>query len=240
MFKIHIIITLLLLVVLSCSKQSQTSAFNHQQTAKYFSDTLIFNASTGAGIGAPYAAEYFPNRKGNRWTYKVTDSLHARKYQVTVQVIGNTNGTKKWVFIYPDEKDTQPVVSQDKYAGFLPEPHISAYYNPPFMSLGLRLEFPLYRGKQWQYLPYATQARVTGLDTLTQNNFGYPGQVKVFTLQISSGGGTEYGGVFTIHFAPNIGLISMDRYVFDRMPVVREHWQLMSYQLQGPPLVKGN
>lgn len=223
--------------VSSCKKHTISTAPQKKQPATaFYQDTLIHNGGGGAGIGAPYAAEYFPDTPGDEWTYEVTDSLHGnQRYRLTVKIMKGNNGQTKWLFIYPNETDTTNVSTDGEIIDFLPVNQITTHDNPPFISLGTRLITPFYRGMQWRYNRYGTSATVTGLDTLAQNNFGFPAPVKIFTLNLFLGGGVEYGGVYTMLFAPNIGIISLDRRILDTMPTVHEHWQLISYHLQGPP-----
>lgn len=222
----------------SCKKNGVAPPVNHKinQPTAFYPDTLIRNGGGPEGVGVPYAAEYFPNTPGDEWTYQVTDSLqHNKQYLVTINVLSSKTSSKIWVITLPDETDTLHVIAHDSVIDFLPV--FKLYHsNPPFLSLGMRLMPPFYRGLQWQYNPYPTKGKVIGLDTLTQNDFGYPGKIQAFRLYLFLGGGGEYWGVFTVVFAPNIGIISIDRYVFNAMPTAREHWQLIHYQLQGPPL----
>lgn len=209
---------------------------NHLPVASY-QDTLIRNGGGPAGVGTPYAAEYFPNTPGDEWTYEVTDSLHANQhYQLTIKTLAGSNNQTKWLFVYPAGTDTTNVSTEGETIDFLSSSQITPHYNPPFISLGMRLIAPLYRGMQWQFNRYATKAKVTDLDTLMQNSFGFPALVKIFVLNLFLGGGTEYGGAYNVFFAPDIGIISLDRRILNTMPVVREHWQLIRYRLQGPPV----
>lgn len=208
-----------------------------QPITAFYQDTLIHNGNGGRGVWVPYAAEYFPNIPGDEWTYEVTDSLHAnQQYQLTIKILKGINGQTKWLFIYPDETDTTNVSMDGDTINFLPSNQITLHDNPPFISLGTRLITPFYRGMQWRYNRYATNGTVLGLDTLAQNSFGFPAPVKIFVLTLFLGGGAEYGGFYTMLFAPNIGIISLNRRILNTMITVREHWQLIRYQLQGPPL----
>lgn len=223
--------------VSSCKKHTISPPQKKQPATAFYQDSLIRNGGGPTGIGAPYAAEYFPNTPGDEWTYEVTDSLHGnQQYRLTLKILGGSNGQTAWLFIYPDGNDTVHVSTEGEIIDFLPVNKITPHDNPPFISLGARLITPFYRGMQWRYNRYGTNATVTGLDTLTQNSFGFPAPVKIFTLNLFLGGGVEYGGVYTMLFAPDIGIISLDRRILNTMPTVHERWQLISYHLQAPPL----
>lgn len=225
------------ILVASCSKHSKIIITPKTPSTISYQDTLIHNGGSGAGVGAPFAAEYFPNSPGDEWTYQVTDSLHNnQQYEATIRVVNAGGSTKKWIVSLPDETDTFRVASHAGVLDFLPLPQ-TPHYDPPFFPTGMRIVLPFYRDLQWQYSPYPTQGKITGLDTLSQNNFGYPGKLQAFKLYLFLGGGTEYAGVLTVIFAPNVGIIRIDRYVLNTMPSAHEHWQLVSYKLTAPPVV---
>lgn len=220
----------------SCHKNIPIESKDTLKIGVHYSDTLIHNGGmSGAGIGIPYTAEYFPNWQGDEWTYEVTDSLHHnQRYQATIKILSGSMSPRKWLVSLPYETDTIYIASHDDTIDFLPSSQITPAYNPPFFSLGIRIIWPFYRGMKWQYNPYPTKASVIGLDTLSENNFGYPGKLQAFNLTLFAGGGTEYGATFRIAFAPNIGIISIDRSVLNTLPVIKEHWELINYKLDSP------
>lgn len=92
---------------------------------------------------------YFPNSIGNKFTYRVVDSVSHKTYDVNVSVVGTTtlpNGKQAtlWTYAYPNSMDTNYVFSNKDSAVF---------YDKSKTAIVNLYHFPLTIGAQWKY-PY--------------------------------------------------------------------------------------
>lgn len=185
------------------------------------SSCRLFNAHHN-----PYVKK-FPNRIGDSWTYKYTESNGTQHY-IEVRIVGqdtlqNGEMAKIWQYKYPNFVDSVWVISNDTEAVF---------YNKPCCSTipleKLRLVFPLNVGNSWHSdAPYGDTTKV-----LNQSTISVPAGTfeNVYRISKTVGYVTNSWTKDTLWVKNKVGIIRKSQAEFSLGPLPGNGtWELRSY-----------
>jgi hypothetical protein len=176
------------------------------------------------------ASEYFPNTVGDKWIYRVYDSVNKRMDIVTVEVTGTTKLPKGetatiWIYRYPTKNDTNYVLQTGDTTKFIPALNLNPndyYVKKIYIS-------PLAIGRSWtNTFIYDT------IKVLNETQLSICDNIKfdsVYFLR-EKGQTVNYLIYAEEYFKPQVGLVQLSKYEYDFAPAENKVWYLKEYYLK--------
>lgn len=191
--------------------------------------TLLINCSKRTSENINPVSD-FPNSIGNKYTYRVTDSIRHTTYNVIVSVIGKTkmlNGepVTMWSYTYPS--GTYPSGIDTNYV-FTNKDSVVFYGNRQSditqQYITNLYHFPLTVGAKWRVSFIGDTSTVISNINISAVNKTYN---NAFLIH-ESGYSYNYRITRDQWFVPNLGLVKMDYKTLGVLQI----WELISYDLK--------
>lgn len=184
--------------------------------------TVIVNCKK-SNLALTSSSSYFPNLIGNKFTYKVTDSISNKTYSVNISVIRQTvlpNGlpTTIWTYTYPNSIDTNYVFSNRDSAVF---------YDKSKTAITNIYHFPLVVGAKWRNAFLGDSCKVVSSSSLSVQAGNFPDAYLIKETAFSP----NYHLTKNQWYVPNVGVVKMNFREFNFGPVNAQLWELISYNL---------
>lgn len=175
------------------------------------------------------ASEYFPNKIGDKWIYNVYDSVTAKMYEVSVEIIGSTTLPKGenanvWIYKYPDKIDTNFVFQSGDTVKFVPALNL----NPNDYYVSKKYIIPLSVGKVWKNAFIYDTIEVIKQTNFTVNNLQFDSAY----FLIEGGQTFNYLIYAEEYFKPMIGTLQLSKYEYNFTPPENKVWYLKEYFLK--------
>ena len=196
-----------------------------------FGTVLLFLGCANKNIISP--SSFFPNKVGNSYVYRVTDSLTNQVYNLTVSVDGNTTLGNKPVTIWDYKWENQSSSSFTSSSLVLSNKDSTVFYNiftsynavsPPVTNVGFLFKYPLAIGSKWQVNASMDTVKVISNGTIMVNGKSYANTFLIQDISNSSNGSM----ISTFWVTPYLGL-TMINY---KGQGVNQHWELLTYKVQ--------
>jgi hypothetical protein len=183
---------------------------------------LILSACTQKKNDLTGPTTYFPNRVSDQYTYRVSDSIYNKSYNVSIRVdkmsnLDNGKPVTMWIYSYPDHKDTSYVSANQDSVVFYGNRQTSISK----IDIINVYQFPLRVGSKWRTSFIGDTSTVVSLSEAIVVGKVYPNTYKIHDY----GHSYNYSVNKVIWYTPYIGMIRMDYKTFG----ANESWQLVNH-----------
>jgi len=166
-------------------------------------------------------AEYFPNKTGNNWQYRVFDSISNKSESLIVSIIGNKiiNGVNSsvWLLSYTNQTDTFFVHQSRDTLIFNSNRTAKRIYIIPF-SVNL----------VWKESYFSSSnSKVISIEDVKVDVGSFNG---TYVIERSIKG-NNYSLYEKIYFKPNVGIIKLYTKEYNLGPVQTKTWKLIRFNL---------
>jgi len=166
-------------------------------------------------------AEYFPNKVGNNWEYRVFDSISNKSESLIVSIIGNKIindvNSSVWLLSYTNQTDTFFVHQSQDSLIFNSNRSAKRIYVIPFSVNQVWKES--YFSSSNSKVIRTEDVKVYG------GNFN-----ETFVIERSIKG-NNYSLYQKIYFKPNVGIIKLYTKEYNLGPVQTKTWELIKFNL---------
>ncbi len=185
---------------------------------------------------------YFPQKVGNKWKYKVTDEEGTVKDTITVEVVGTTtlqNGEPASIWVYSSfsrtycpPRDTIYFVTRGDTLVYFYDVYYQNHFRPSFSYI---IPFQVgngWMGHFWREWEWIGEYTVLEYNSITVDIGSFPGAYKLYhTIAESESYDWSYSWI-----VPRVGLVKLDFYwgwSTGAPPIYfrEEYWDLIWYNL---------